>query len=923
MAFNINTNIASLQAQEYLRTSSDFQSKTINRVTSGLRIVQSGDDAAGLAIANAFRSDQAVLSQGIRNANDGLSTLQIIDGGINNISKLLDRARTLATQSASGTYTGSRTVLNNEFQSLVSEINRQAQAIGLDTGGQFAKTLSVFIGGGRENGGTTAIENGSVSVNLSGSTVDAQSLGLSGVRAASATGTDLSSSSATTNVQSIVENTTNKASLATAGYTDFLFRGAGFSDSDRVKVSVNLSGVTNTNTLVTALNDAIDSAGNGTTAAATAFKNANIKAVVVTDTQADGSVKERVGFISSTNAFQVQAGDRLSNAVLGNFVSGSTGKSLETAFVGAVGLTTTASSGSGSANVIVRVTGSGLSGPVDLTLGITQGTTTGAQLATALKAAVDSNETLKSAGITLDTPASGESLVFRSRYGDRFDVQAAGDNDNLLGLGSFRLASDTATAFDYTSITGGAVSVVATSAQTFEFSIGGGAKQSVVVNGLLTANETGAVAAINAGIAANSVLSAAGLKATQSGGAITIASTNGTAFRLNALAPTTPAGDNFGFGTNAATGTGTAYTANFADAIYNTVDGTYDITASTNDNLFVSIDGGDAVEINLTAGVGRTITNIAADINGNATFAAKGTATIVNGQLVLTADNANTKITIVDGDDSGAATLGFAVGQSNYADKSTVNSGGAYQTAVGTNNEIFSFSDIRNGGQDQTVTLTAIDSDGTQHSLAVTLRNDDIGRNARSIDEVLNTINDQIQQSGDPTLKQIVAVKEKNATGNEEGVRLLSTLSNFRVSLGVSSGSTAAAEVGIYDGSTGTTALGQGVINAAEQSTGGSQLDISSQAGAKAAVDALAAAVATLGDSQAVVGRGQNQFSFAVNLAQSQLTNIAAAESRIRDADLAQEAANLTKAQIVLQAGIAALGQANSAPQAVLALLRG
>src|SRR5258708_8046143 len=101
MAFDINTNIASLQAQQYLRTNSDFQSKTINRVTSGLRIVSSGDYAAGLAIANGYRSDQAVLNQGVRNANDGLSTLQIVDGGINYISMLLDRARTLATQSAS------------------------------------------------------------------------------------------------------------------------------------------------------------------------------------------------------------------------------------------------------------------------------------------------------------------------------------------------------------------------------------------------------------------------------------------------------------------------------------------------------------------------------------------------------------------------------------------------------------------------------------------------------------------------------------------------------------------------------------------------------------------------------------------------------------------------------------------------------
>jgi flagellin len=85
----------------------------------------------------------------------------------------------------------------------------------------------------------------------------------------------------------------------------------------------------------------------------------------------------------------------------------------------------------------------------------------------------------------------------------------------------------------------------------------------------------------------------------------------------------------------------------------------------------------------------------------------------------------------------------------------------------------------------------------------------------------------------------------------------------------------------------------------------------------------LANAVTALGSAQAVVGRGQNQFSYAINLAQSQLTNLSTAESRIRDADLASEAANLTKAQILLQAGVAALAQANAAPQAVLSLLKG
>src|SRR5579864_9329660 len=164
MSFDINTNIASLQAQQYLRTNSNFQAKTINEVTSGLRIVSSGDDAAGLAIANGYRSDQAVIGQGVRNANDGLSQLQIADGGINNISQLLDRARTLATQSASGTFTGDRGVLNSEFQSVVGEINRQAQAIGLNQGGTFAKSLSVFMGGGQASNGVTATSNGSVAL---------------------------------------------------------------------------------------------------------------------------------------------------------------------------------------------------------------------------------------------------------------------------------------------------------------------------------------------------------------------------------------------------------------------------------------------------------------------------------------------------------------------------------------------------------------------------------------------------------------------------------------------------------------------------------------------------------------------------------------------------------------------------------------
>ncbi len=177
MPLSIQTNVASLVAQENLRVNSEFQSRTIQRLTSGYRINSSADDAAGLAVANKFRSDVAELTQGVRNANDGVSQLQIIDGGLNNISKILDRMKTLATQSASTTFTGDRTTLNNEFQSLVGEINQQAANIGLVSGGQFNTAIQVYIGGGG-----SVQSNSIVTVDLSGTAnrADSTALGVSG-----------------------------------------------------------------------------------------------------------------------------------------------------------------------------------------------------------------------------------------------------------------------------------------------------------------------------------------------------------------------------------------------------------------------------------------------------------------------------------------------------------------------------------------------------------------------------------------------------------------------------------------------------------------------------------------------------------------------------------------------------------------------
>ena len=157
-SFSVVTNIAASNAQANLYSTNVGLKQALNRVSSGLRINNSGDDAAGLAVANGYRSEIAILNQGVRNANDALSDLQVKDGALDNISKLLDRLGTLATQAASSTATStSRTTLNNEFSDILTEISRELNVANLTT----ANSFSVFIS--NESTASNGVVSGSVS----------------------------------------------------------------------------------------------------------------------------------------------------------------------------------------------------------------------------------------------------------------------------------------------------------------------------------------------------------------------------------------------------------------------------------------------------------------------------------------------------------------------------------------------------------------------------------------------------------------------------------------------------------------------------------------------------------------------------------------------------------------------------------------
>lgn len=127
MGLRINTNIASLNAQQNLNTVSERLGGNYNRLSSGLRITRASDDAAGLGLSEKMRSKIRSYDQAGRNTQDGISLTQTAEGALQETSNILNRIRELAVQAANGTLGSTeRTTINTEVQALISEIDRIA-----------------------------------------------------------------------------------------------------------------------------------------------------------------------------------------------------------------------------------------------------------------------------------------------------------------------------------------------------------------------------------------------------------------------------------------------------------------------------------------------------------------------------------------------------------------------------------------------------------------------------------------------------------------------------------------------------------------------------------------------------------------------------------------------------------------------------
>ena len=336
MALTILNNIAAIAAENQLNITSNNLTSTLEQLSSGSRINSGADDPAGLAIANGLEANIAALTQSSSNATDGVGELQVADGALSQVTTLLDRAVTLATESATGTVSNSqRTALDSEYQSIKQEIDSIGSTTNFNGGQVFtANTLNVFLSDGSTSGSSTiGVTTGTLSANgldLGGAVAATGTLTQAPAAAAIAasdtlTGANFTEGTMATSAINLTANAANTDQI-TIGSTQYTFVTslATAPAADQV-----LIGGTTTQTL-TNLAAAINGAagGSGVAYGAGTVANANVTAGAVSGVNPAGALALSANVNGTTDnaiATTVQSGAMISfdAATLGSGAGGS------------------------------------------------------------------------------------------------------------------------------------------------------------------------------------------------------------------------------------------------------------------------------------------------------------------------------------------------------------------------------------------------------------------------------------------------------------------------------------------------------------------------------------------------------------------------------------------------------------------------
>ena len=158
MSLGILTNVAATYAENNLNQTQSSLQTVLQQLSSGSRINSGADDAAGLSIADGLKANEAALNQSAQNAQNGVGLLQTADGALSQVTNLLDRATTLATEASNGGLTNAQlTAADKEFQSIITQIGNIGGKTNFNSTGVFSAAATNFVVTDGTTAGTTTI----------------------------------------------------------------------------------------------------------------------------------------------------------------------------------------------------------------------------------------------------------------------------------------------------------------------------------------------------------------------------------------------------------------------------------------------------------------------------------------------------------------------------------------------------------------------------------------------------------------------------------------------------------------------------------------------------------------------------------------------------------------------------------------------
>ena len=950
MAQIINTNIASLNTQRNLNSSQAGTNQALQRLSSGLRINSAKDDAAGLAISTRFESQIKGLGVAMRNAGDGVSLAQTAEGALGSMTENLQRIRELALQAANGTNSAAdREALQAEAALLIEEIGRVSTdanfngvnlldgslTTSFQVGANAGETISVSIG--KLTADTLGVSNKSgVSSTSTANALSSGDLVINGISVGASRASDDTASTSLASSSAIAKAAAINRVSAESGVTALV--------DDNVVAGSEMTAAVETGTITI----------NGTAISVqTTADAASSRSAVVTAINEQSALTGVTAVDTGDDALGVSlvaADGRNIELSLGTMTSAATGLAAAGTYTG--GVTLVANSGTSS----IEIAGANLANA-----GLTAGSFTAGVATVSSTAQVAAASTSATAGEATVGNADLSAIAF-----DFSQVTAPGTAAEITGTAGINATGTNFSAvgadvsFTLTSVDNGAFNVTLNADYT-DATVGGGAGSG---NAAMLADINGQIAG-------------SGFTATLTGGnelVFTENANNGDTVTFADNAGTTDAEVFFGLTGPGATDAGVAATtatnATFdvtVDGVLQNIDVNNNVTNSA--DLLGEINGqlvGATASLDATTGFLVITSDTTGATSSIASSNFGGTAVAQLG-LVVASDT---------GSDLGAANFsnleagdmvinGVNIGAARAADDTA-----SYDAAGSSSKEAsgISIAAAINRASDSTGVTATVNATETVGAAATA------GTAGQTANLYINGVEVNLTSQGDADSNRAFAVNQINAVTGQTGVIAqdngtsvtLTAADGRNIVLAMDSvavtGATAAnfglGNVGSADFTAdGVTAddVAQTTYSTVTLSSAGSidvsggtngnddlaalgfqagdfgggvsgqfltEVDISTQAGATDALAAIDNALNAVNAARADLGAVQNRFEATISNLEVNSENLSAANSRIRDADFAAEAANLARSQVLQQAGISILAQANSSGEQVLSLLR-